>query len=165
MHPDNQYIGNLPIAANTIDKTRAHDKFPFSECNKPHLKISFENLYSLHWISQRFHYTHKQSLARVPLFGLQRNHSRIVIKPDLVDWTWSSISDSCHFAISYWRYIFVEEICSRSVIATTCLVKLCKSLWLVSTGTLNFSLTIIPRARMGYESIAHEAIRWSFRLH
>ena len=57
------------LAANTIDKSRGHDKFSFAKCNKPHLKISFENLYFLDWVSQGFYYTHKQSLARVPLLG------------------------------------------------------------------------------------------------
>jgi len=71
-------IGNLPIAANTIDKSRDHDKLPFAKRNKPYLKIPFENLYSLHWVSQGFHYTHKQSLARVPLLGY-----REIIERDL----------------------------------------------------------------------------------
>lgn len=37
---------------------------------------------------------------------------------------------------------FVEAVCLRSVNVTMCLVKLCKSLWLASIGTLNFSLWI-----------------------
>ena len=33
-----------------VDKSRDHDKFLFAKRNKPHLKVSFENLYSLHWV-------------------------------------------------------------------------------------------------------------------
>ena len=94
------HIGNLPIAANTIGKSRDHDKFPFAKSNKPHLKISFENLYFLDCVSQGFHYTHKQSLARVPLLGY-----REIIHTYPFTWTWSPISDPGHFALSDWRYI------------------------------------------------------------
>lgn len=55
---------------------------------------------------------------------------------DLIFFTWAMVTSG------FCPRPFVEAICLRSVNATTCLVKLCKSLWLASIGTLNFSLWI-----------------------